>query len=214
MDYDYQKDYWNKMADHKNFTTPFQFDIFLKYVHKNEAILDIGCGYGRTLNELSEKGFTKLHGIDFSKNMIERGKKQFPQLSLACTDSKTLPYEADTFDAVIILAVLTSIIRDDDQRQFISEIQRVLKPQGILYINDFLLNTDERNVKRYEMYENKFNQYGVFQLPEGAIMRHHHIQWITELTSPFKQIAFQEMSYTTMNGNTSRGFYYMGENMA
>ncbi len=77
----------------------------------------------------------------------------------------------------------------------------------------FLLNTDERNVSRYNAFKDKFNIYGVFQLPEGAIMRHHTIEWINELTSPFKPLAFKEMSYTTMNGNTSRGFYYLGENI-
>lgn len=212
MDYKYQKNHWNKMADSKNFTTPFQFDIFSKHIPKNHSILDIGCGYGRTLNELFEKGFTELYGIDFSKNMISRGKKQFPHLNLVCTDSKTLAFENNTFDAVLILAVLTSIISDDDQRQLISEIKRVLKPHGILYVNDFLLNTDKRNVTRYDSFHHKFHIYGVFQLPEGAIMRHHSVKWIQELTSSFQTIAFRETSYTTMNGNTSRGFYYLGEN--
>ncbi len=66
------------MADNKNFTTPFQFDIFSNYIQKNQSILDIGCGYGRTLHELSERGFTELYGIDFSQNMITRGKKTIP----------------------------------------------------------------------------------------------------------------------------------------
>ncbi len=66
-------------------------------------------------------------------------KKQFPHLNLTCTDSKTLPYQDDSFDAVIILAVLTSIISDDDQLELISEIKRILKPHGILYVNDFFI---------------------------------------------------------------------------
>lgn len=45
-----QKDYWNSVAHDKNFTTPFQSDLFAKYVAKDATILDIGCGYGRTLD--------------------------------------------------------------------------------------------------------------------------------------------------------------------
>ncbi|GMQ60223.1 hypothetical protein AN1V17_46230 [Vallitalea sediminicola] len=210
MDYNYQKSYWNKMADSKSFTTPFQFSVFSKYISKDDMILDIGCGYGRTLHQLYEKGYNKLYGIDFSKNMIDRGKLQFSHLNLECTDSKSLEYEDNSFDAVIILAVLTSIISNDDQLALISEIRRVLKPKGIIYINDFLINSDERNVKRYNVFHNMFNKYGVFELPEGAIMRHHTVEWIKELVSCFDEIEFEEMSYTTMNGNTSRGFYYLG----
>jgi len=210
MDYNYQKSYWNKMADSKNFTTPFQFNVFSKYISKNDTILDIGCGYGRTLDQLYEKGYNNLYGIDFSKNMIDRGKLQYPHLNLECTDSKTLEYEDNSFDAVIILAALTSIISDDDQKALISEIRRILKPKGVIYINDFLINSDERNVKRYNVFHNKFNKYGVFELPEGAIMRHHTVEWIKELLSCFDKIEFEEMSYTTMNGNTSKGFYYLG----
>lgn len=212
MDYNYQKNYWNKMADSKNFTTPFQFEIFSRYISKDASILDIGCGYGRTLHELYQRGYTNLTGTDFSRNMIERGKLQYPHVKLECTDSKTLTYDDDSFDSIILLAVLTSIISDEDQRALISEIKRVLKPKGILYVNDFLINSDERNVKRYNVYKDKFHKYGVFELPEGAIMRHHSIEWIKELTGCFEEVGFEEMSYTTMNGNTSRGFYYLGRN--
>ncbi len=47
-----QSDYWNSVADKRNFTTTFQKNKFCKYVDKNAKILDVGCGYGRTMNEL------------------------------------------------------------------------------------------------------------------------------------------------------------------
>lgn len=54
-------------------------------------------------------------------------------------------------DAVILVAVLTSMPRDEDQLKVITELQRVvLKPGGYLYINDFLLNRDERNLQRMD----------------------------------------------------------------
>jgi ubiquinone/menaquinone biosynthesis C-methylase UbiE len=71
-----QEDYWNRVADEKNFTTPFQFDLFSKYVDKDAKILDYGCGYGRTLFELKEHQFTHLHGVDFSEAMIKRAQSK------------------------------------------------------------------------------------------------------------------------------------------
>lgn len=208
-----QKEYWNKVANDKEFTTPFQTELFSNFVANEDRILDVGCGYGRTLSELYSKGFKNLSGIDFSNTMIERGKKQFPWLNLIVQEDKTIPYEDNSFDSVILFAVLTCIAADDNQTFLMNEIKRVLKPNGILYINDFLLNTDERNIKRYKIYEDKYNKYGVFELPEGAVLRHHDLKWIESITSSFNDIKLETVTYTTMNGNKSNGFIYLGENI-
>lgn len=207
---DNQKDYWNKVADEKNFTTPIKVQVFSEMINKEAKILDIGCGYGRVLNELSLNGYKNLYGVDFSYKMIERGRKQFPKINFTVQEDKRLPYEDNSFDSIILFAVLTCIVVDEDQIFLMNEIKRVLKPNGLLYINDFLLNTDERNVERYNMYEDKYNKYGVFELSEGAILRHHDLKWIKEITSDFKEVKLEKVEYTTMNGNKSNGVTYLG----
>lgn len=211
--YQSQKDYWNKAASYKEFTTPFKIQLFSEYVGRQDKILDIGCGYGRTLNELSLQGFKNLYGIDFSQNMIERGNLEYPDLNLSQQNNKNIPFEDNTFDAVILIAVLTCIINDKDQTFLFDEIKRVLKPNGIIYMNDFLINTDERNLTRYKKYKDKYNKYGIFELPEGAILRHHEVNWIETLTSTFNKIKIEKVTYITMNGNKSNGFYYLGSNV-
>jgi hypothetical protein len=91
-----------------------------------------------------------------------------------------------------------------------SEIERVLKDGGILYINDYLLNTDQRNIERYDKAKGKHGVYGIFELPEGAVVRHHTMDHIFDLTSGFDRLVFETVVYTTMNGNRSNGFYYIG----
>lgn len=208
-----QKEYWNKVADDKQFTTPFQIELFTKFVDREDRILDVGCGYGRTLNELYSKGFKNLFGIDFSHKMIARSKEQFPWLNLNIQEDKMIPYEENSFDSVILFAVLTCIVEDEKQVFLMDEIKRVLKPNGIIYINDFLLNADERNLKRYKTYEDKYNKYGIFELPEGAVLRHHDLGWIESITSDFADIKLETVTYTTMNGNKSNGFFYLGRNL-
>ena len=44
----------------------------------------------------------------------------------------------------------------------LAEIRRVLRPHGILYVNDFLVNTDERNLLR--MIPKNFS--GLIRIPE------------------------------------------------
>lgn len=206
-----QEEYWNKVAEEKEFPTPFKLDEFLKYTSKEMKILDVGCGYGRTLNELHNQGFRNLIGIDYAQNMINRGLRQYPYLNLKKNNGDNLPFPNDEFDAVILIGVLTSNIEDDKQEKLISEIDRLLKDQGILYLADFLINTDERNKQRYLKYKNKYGVYGVFELPEGAVLRHHTTSHIFKLTKDFNELSFKETVYNTMNGHRSNGFFYIGK---
>lgn len=205
-----QKEYWNKVSETKQFSTPFQIEEFSKYVEKSDIILDVGCGYGRTLNELYSNGYKNLIGIDFSKGMIERAKNINSDIDFRVMNNSKIDLPDNSVDSVILLAVLTCIVEDKEQEYLVSEIYRVLKKGGAIYINDFLLNNDERNLNRYNEFKNKYNKYGVFELPEGAVCRHHDKEWIKELLKDFKKMIFKEVEYTTMNGNKSNGFYYIG----
>ncbi len=206
-----QEPYWDEVADKKEFPTPFQLKEFQKYVSKDMKILDVGCGYGRTLNKLHENGFENLKGIDFSQAMIDRGLKLYPHLNLFKHNGEKLPFSDNEFDAVLLIAVLTCTADQKMQENLISEISRVLKKGGILYINDYALNDDPRNLDRYEKYENKYGIYGVFELPEGAVLRHHSSKYISNLTKDFEELIFEKTIYDTMNGNKSNGFYYIGK---
>jgi len=205
-----QKDYWNSVADTKEFTTPMQSAAFIRYVSMNAAILDIGCGYGRTLRELYELGYRNLTGIDFSERLIERGRHLFPFLNLEVQNENTINLPDASVDAVLLCALLTCISSDEDQEFLRNEVLRVLRPGGILYVNDFLLNTDERNKKRYEAALPKHKIYGVFELSEGAVLRHHDIRYVETFFAPFEQIEFESLTYKTMNGHTSNGYYFIG----
>ena len=206
-----QKDYWNSIADKKEFTTPFHPEILEKYLNKEDFIVDIGCGYGRTLRQLKDNGYRNLRGYDISEKMIERGKNENPDLDLRIKDSDTIDLEDNSVDGIILFAVLTAIIDDDEQKALIDEIYRVLKPGGILYLNDFLLNDDERNLKRYDEYKDELGVYGAFKLPEGATLRHFDESYIFELLNSFEKREYERQIYPTMNGHTSNGFYYIGE---
>lgn len=205
-----QEEYWNSVSKKKEFTTPFQAEEFSKYVKKNNRILDVGCGYGRTLNELYHNGYHNLIGIDFSDGMIERGRQLFPYLDLRVKEDTQIALPDASVDAVVLFAVLTCIRSNEEQEQLLSEIQRVLKPQGILYVNDFLLNTDDRNLSRYEKFKETYGIYGVFELPEGAVLRHHDEKWIKKLLKDFSEQEYKHLTFTTMNGHRSNGFYFIG----
>ena len=204
-----QSEYWDRVAEKKNFTTPFHMEEFSKVTRTEDRILDYGCGYGRTLAELKDAGYRNLTGVDSSPMILERGSREHPDLTLFLMNHNYIPFDNNSFDAVLLLAVLTCVPRDSDQLQIMGEIQRVLRPGGVLYINDFMINSDERNRQRYAKAPAGF-PYGVFTVPEGCILRHHTREWIQNLTRPFDTILYQEEEFETMNGHTGWGFCFMG----
>lgn len=205
-----QKDYWNEAADKKEFTTPFQFDRFFSHVRHDARILDYGCGYGRTLFELKKRACPNLYGVDFSEKMIKRALSNDPDIHFSIVNSGEIPFPDDSFDSVLLLAVLTCVYRGQEQDSILQEIRRVMKPDGVIYINDFLLNGDDRNVARYEKYNEKYSTYGVFELPDGAVLRHHSEERVDEWIRPFETLAYEKTNYVTMNGHRSNGVMYLG----
>jgi ubiquinone/menaquinone biosynthesis C-methylase UbiE len=185
-------------------------ELLKKYLRLDSRILDFGCGQGRILQQLKSEGFQKLFGVDISENMIKIAGKNLSGTGFKVNTGVTMPYDDLSFDCVIVAAVLTCIINRDEQIKLITEIKRVLKPNGLVYINDFLINNDQRNISRYEKYEKKYGIYGVFEIEEDVAMRHHSLQWVEELTSSFTKLLFEEKTYTTMNGHISKGFCFIG----
>jgi len=89
-------------------------------------ILEIGCGNGKTIGALRERGY-KITGVDFSQAAIDSCKRQFNEdvdLQVASVDS--LPFEDQVFDGVIVFHVLEHLEVDELPRA-VSESSRVLK---------------------------------------------------------------------------------------
>lgn len=206
-----QSAYWNSVAEKRNFTTTFQEKEFCKYSDRNAKILDVGCGYGRTMNELYNSGYKNLVGADTAIEMINRGKREYPYLEFVkCTDK--LPFGDNTFDAVILFGVLCSVVSDDAHIKLINEIKRVLKTNGIIYVNDFLINTSIPYKLRYKKFEKEFGVYGIYKTSDGGVLRHHTEKYILDLLKCFDILEYKKLKFKTVSGNISNGFYFIGRN--
>ena len=207
---DDQSNYWDRVAWDKTCTLPLDFDLLLTHVLPDQPVLDYGCGYGRTCQGLVEHGYSQVYGIDVSREMVARGKKEFPELNLMWFDGKDLPHAENSFQAVFLVGVLTSIPDDDAQKSVLKNIDYLLSPGGLLGICDFPLQMNQRNFDRYQKYREKFGTYGVFELEEGVILRHHDMNWIDSLTASYEKIHLSRPQVTTMNGHQATAFQYFG----
>ena len=208
---DLQIDYWNQVGPTKPFAHPVNIEQLGRWVSPTDRILDYGCGYGRALGFLHANGYTNLIGVDPAPAMIDAARQNFPAISFdVLNDHQRVQLPEASVDGVLLLSVLTCVPTNDGQRAIISEITRVLRPGGVLYISDMFLQTDSRNVERYVRDEKKYGIYGIFDLGEGATVRHHTRGWIETLTKDFESLELEEISIHTMNGHSAKAFQWFG----
>jgi malonyl-CoA O-methyltransferase len=97
-------------------------------------IADLGCGTGTMLESLVEEGYLQLSGFDIAHAMLVQAAEKCPAfVSLNCGDIESLPAKDNFFDIVVSNAAIQWCQTD----LALSEMARVLKPQGIALITTF-----------------------------------------------------------------------------
>jgi SAM-dependent methyltransferase len=95
-----------------------------------EPVLDVGTGTGANLSLLNRLAFSDIFGIDNNLQAIHFcGKRGIGSLIMG--DICDLPFQGDTFGLALVTDVLEHI---DDDEKALSEITRVLLPNGFLII--------------------------------------------------------------------------------
>jgi ubiquinone/menaquinone biosynthesis C-methylase UbiE len=201
--------YWSRVARSKPFAHELDFARLGALLPRTARILDLGCGWGRSIHAMRAAGWSDLVGADFAEGMLVRGAEESPDLRLVRADGRRLPFRDASFDGAVVLAVLTAVPHDDDQRAIASELRRVLRPGAVVAISDLLLNDDDRNAARYREFAVRGEPgmpWGVFTLPEGVTLRHHSREWLRDVFGAFREESFEPFTATTMNGHTSNAF--------
>ncbi len=112
-----QRRFWNKEASRARFSHPLNRGWLEQVVQSNSAILDYGCGYGRTIETLLEMGFRDVTGLDVSQGMLDRAQSKIAGVRLVLADGVPSPFEDASFDLVILFAVLTRYARKTEQQR-------------------------------------------------------------------------------------------------
>jgi 2-polyprenyl-3-methyl-5-hydroxy-6-metoxy-1,4-benzoquinol methylase len=97
-------------------------------------VLDLGCGTGRHAISIARRG-AHVTAVDFSDRMLERAKQKRGNSDVTfrvCDLTKSLPFAAATFDAVLCALVLDHIA---DLESFFHEMRRVCRPSGFVVVS-------------------------------------------------------------------------------
>ncbi len=111
---------------------------FLGLLHsidfKNKAILEIGCGPGGNLMEVSSKKPSRIVGVDISAEMIALAKdKVSKQVEVRKTNGTKLDFEDNSFDIVFTATVLQHNTDEEMLFPLIKEICRVSGDKVFLF---------------------------------------------------------------------------------
>lgn len=109
--------------------------IFNKYINKNDKILDLGCGAGRTTINLYKNGYTNITGLDIADKLIDFARDYSNthnlNINFVVGDATKLEYEDNSFDVVIFsFNGMQCIPGLENRRNVLKEVYRVLKPRG------------------------------------------------------------------------------------
>lgn len=144
---------WNKIFEEKGrvFLEPKKEIIKIADIFKKRGVkkvLDLGCGSGRHVVYLAKNGFD-VYGFDIAKEGIRLAKEWLKDEHLKANFKigsiyEKLPYKDDFFDAIISTHTIHHG-KIEDIRKAIEEIKRILKPDGLIFIN-----LRKRRIRKYD----------------------------------------------------------------
>jgi SAM-dependent methyltransferase len=132
-------EYWASTVERNQSIISF-FRSKLELSFRGKKVLDLGCGTAGLSQLVTEEGGT-YYGLEYFEKTLELGASFIKALSgkrqafLVRASGVKLPFQASCFDYVIAFDVIEHLVGGDAwQVQFLKEIERVMKGEGILLL--------------------------------------------------------------------------------
>ncbi|NIA01922.1 MAG: methyltransferase domain-containing protein [Nitrospirae bacterium] len=132
-----------------------EFEIFLPYIKNGSNFADIGCGNGRFLKFLNKHKKVDYVGIDNSNKLLNKAKKENPDVKFLLGDMLDVPLDKNTQDVVGCIAAFHHLPTEELRKIAVSEFSRILKKNGILILTVWNLYQ-----AKYEKYIGENPNYG------------------------------------------------------
>ena len=107
------------------------YEVLKKYCDKPQKVklLDFGCASGYFVGQLTERGYNAV-GLDSSPEAIEIGHKEGIK-NISVIRDKHIDFPDNYFDIALLLDVIEHL---EDESWALKEVERVVKPGGIVVI--------------------------------------------------------------------------------
>jgi len=127
--------------------------IFRKYLHKNQKILEAGCGLGKWVIYFTQRNY-QIEGLDNNRFAIKKLKKYFPEIKVKLADVQNLPYPNNSLDLYLSFGVIEHF--ENGPKKALSEAFRVLKPKGVAIIETPYDNYQRRFLRKFNWLKRAF----------------------------------------------------------
>jgi ubiquinone/menaquinone biosynthesis C-methylase UbiE len=125
VSYETQAENWIRLARSDDDAYWVYRDAFFELVPQPRGrTLELGCGEGRVVRDLRERGHTVV-GIDAAPSLIEAARAFDPAGDYVLADAASLPFDDESFDLAVAYNSLMDI---DDMEGATREVWRVLRP--------------------------------------------------------------------------------------
>lgn len=184
----YSSSHWEFYKLSGELTAQFLATITDKYFsngHPLQSMYEWGCGPARIVRQLGTIYGNKvaIHASDYNPETIEWCSKHIAGVKFIKNELQPpLPYPDNTFDFVYAVSVFTHL-SETNGLQWAKELQRILKPGGIL-----LITTDSDNAYRKELLPAERRKYktagivvrGQYEEGKKMFMTRHNPAYVKE----------------------------------
>ncbi len=122
---------WQRAIDTAAIRGELVVNILEQYIDlRGKNILDVGCGVGGTTIALNKRE-ADVFSLDVNPKRLEYVRERMEKTSSTAANALQLPFKKKSFDVVILQDVIEHV---NEPKILMSEIHRVLKSKGILYL--------------------------------------------------------------------------------
>lgn len=163
---------------------------FISEIPSSAAVLEVGCGNGKNLLEISH--VSNKQGCDMSLYFVEMVQRS----GIECCHANilNLPYQHNTFDYVLCIAVLHHLSTENRRKQGLSELIRVTNPGGFIFIQVWAFEQPEESRR-------KFNEQDSLVSWDNTEHRYYHLFVKGELESLIKSFDVNIVNSFYEHGN-------------
>ena len=180
--------------------SPIAYEHWHRYMSvssltKDKIVLDIACGNGYGSNFLSLSA-TKVTGVDIDKAVIASSKKKYvnDNIEFLVGSIAQIPMADQSVDVVVSFETIEHVA-EVDQHKFMREVNRVLKPEGILIVSTPNLDSPQ--------YTDVDNEYHIkeFEYQEYITFCRKYFKYVTEYGQSI--LTGSVISRNTQNSNNT-----------
>lgn len=196
----------------------FAYEHAKSVLTNSMRVLEVGCGEGYGTSVLSQ-GPQDVTGIDIDQQTIDAANQTYgsDNCRFRLFDGEIIPFSNNEFDVIVSFQVIEHV---PDDKQFLSEIWRVLKPGGKFYVatpnREYRLKPGQKPWNIFHLREYSADQfarlvslifhnyklYGVYATPEVQRIETDRV-YSNRFRTPFRQIIrlWQRIKYVLNTDN-------------